>query len=55
MSNIDRILVALAALSLVVGFAARAYPVVDGLGKAMFGVFLILFFIRRFFGEESAS
>jgi hypothetical protein len=32
----------------------RANEIVDGLGKALFGVFVILFFIVRFFGEKNA-
>jgi hypothetical protein len=44
----------LAIVSLAVGFLFRQMPIIDGLGKAMFGVFLILYFIVRFFGRERA-
>jgi len=39
------------AVSLIVG---HHNEIIDGLGKALFGVFMILFFIDRFFGERNA-
>lgn len=42
-------------VSLAVGLIGHNYPIVDGMGKALFGVFLIVFFIDRFFGERNAS
>jgi hypothetical protein len=54
MLNLGTTFLALAIVSLAVGFLFRSSEVADGLGKAMFGVFLILFFIVRFFGEENA-
>jgi hypothetical protein len=54
MLNLGNVLLAVAVLSLAVGLIARSNPIVEGLGKALFGVFLSLFFIFRFFGEENA-
>ena len=45
---------ALAVVCLAVGLLSRHNAVVEGLGKAMFGVFVIGFFIIRFFGEKNA-
>jgi hypothetical protein len=47
-------LIALAIVFLAVGLLARGNAVVEGLGKAMFGVCVIGFFIIRFFGEKNA-
>jgi len=44
----------LAVLSLAIGFIGHGNPVVNGMGKALFGVFLILFLIVRLFGEKNA-
>ena len=52
--NSGVIFLGLALVALAVGLIGHSYPAVDGLGKALFGVFLILYFIRRFFGEEKA-
>jgi hypothetical protein len=52
MSNLATKFVAVAILSLAVGLIGRNNGIVDGLGKAFFGVFMILFFITRFFGQE---
>lgn len=54
MRNLGNIFLAVAVLSLIVGLVGRHNPIIDGLGKALFGVFLSLFFIYRFFGEEKA-
>jgi hypothetical protein len=45
---------AIAVLSLAVGLIGHNSPIVDGLGKAFFGVFMIMFFIIRFFGVKDA-
>ncbi len=45
---------AIAILSLVVGLVGHQNGIVNGLGKAFFGVFLILFLIDRLFGEREA-
>jgi uncharacterized membrane protein YtjA (UPF0391 family) len=55
MSKLEITLLALALISLVIGLAGHSAPIVDGLGKAMFGVFLILFFILRFFGGQKEA
>jgi uncharacterized membrane protein YfcA len=55
MSNRAIILLVIAAICLAVGLAAgNSSLIVDGLGKAMFGVFMILFFIVQLFGEKEA-
>ncbi len=56
LSNMGKLFLAVAIVSLVVGLTGHSHAIVNGIGKALFGVFLILFFIHRFFGgEESAS
>ena len=52
MQKYGMIFVALALVSLAIGLLVRHNAVVEGLGKAMFGVFIIGFFIVRFFGEK---
>ena len=52
MQKYRMIFVALALVSLAIGLLVRHNAVVEGLGKAMFGVFIIGFFIVRFFGEK---
>jgi hypothetical protein len=54
MSNLANILLGVAVICLVTSFVARGSAVLEGLGKALFGTFLILFFIVRFFGEKNA-
>jgi uncharacterized membrane protein YtjA (UPF0391 family) len=54
MSNLAITFLGIALVCLITSFVGRANEIVDGLGKALFGVFLILFFIVRFFGEENA-
>ena len=44
----------LALLSLTVGLIGHGSSIVNGMGKALFGVFLIMFLIVRLFGEENA-
>lgn len=53
--NLKYIFLAIAVVSLIAGLVGRNNPIVDGLGKALFGVFFILFLISRFFGRESVS
>ena len=53
-SKMDSILLGLAVVCLAASFIGHASEVIDGLGKALFGVFTIGFFIVRFFGEQSA-
>lgn len=55
MRNLRHILLAIAVVSLIASFVGRHNPVVDGLGKALFGIFFSLFLIHRYFGEESTS
>jgi uncharacterized membrane protein YtjA (UPF0391 family) len=38
----------------IIGFTAMGGPIITGVAKALFGTFLILFFIGRFFGHEPA-
>lgn len=52
--NRGMIFIGIAILSLAAGFLGHRYPIVDGLGKALFGVFFILFLIDRMFGEKKA-
>jgi hypothetical protein len=54
MFNFRNLLLAIAILSLAVGLLGRANPIVEGLGKAVFGALLTLYFILLFFGEERA-
>jgi hypothetical protein len=54
MSNLSLSFLAAAVVSLIVGLVGQSNEVVNGLGKAMAGVFMILFFITRFFGEKEA-
>ena len=54
MLNSAKVCLGIAILSLVVGFAAHGYPIIDGLAKALFGVFVIAFLIVRLFGEKNA-
>jgi hypothetical protein len=49
-----KICLGIAVVSLVVGLAMPTHEIVNGLGKAMFGVFFILFFIAHVFGEKNA-
>ena len=55
MSNLGKTFLIAAIVSLAIGLLGYKYPIVDGLGKAMFGVFLIGYFIDLFFGERSTS
>lgn len=55
MSNLSAGFIILAILSLVVAFLGRHMPIVDGIGKALFGVFVILFLIVRLFGEKEEA
>ena len=55
MSNLGKVLLAAAILSITVSLVGHKSAVVDGMGKAFFGVFLIVFFIDRFFGKENPS
>jgi hypothetical protein len=43
-----------AILCLAVSFIGRSSEIVDGLGKALFGVFFIGFLILQLFGEKRA-
>ena len=54
MSRGAMILLVVALLSLTVGLVGQSSQIVDGLGKAFFGVCMIGFFIVQFFGHESA-
>ena len=54
MQNSGGIFLGLAVVSLVIGLAGQTNAVVDGMGKAFFGVFMILFLILRLFGEKNA-
>lgn len=54
MLNSGGLLLGLAFLSLVIGLVGHANAIVDGMGKALFGVFVILFLIVRLFGEKNA-
>ncbi len=54
MSKTAIILLSIAVVCLLASFLGHANEIIDGLGKALFGVFLILFFIVRFFGEQNA-
>jgi len=49
-----KICLGIALVSLVVGLVVHTNEIVEGLGKALFGVFFILFFIRHVFGEKNA-
>ncbi len=51
MSN-SVIFLVIAIASLTTAFVGHNNEIVNGLGKALFGVFVILFFIVRFFGEK---
>jgi hypothetical protein len=53
-SNLAVTLLGLAVVSLAASLIGGRYEVIDGLGKAMFGVFISLFFIIQFFGQEKA-
>ena len=53
--DMGKIFVGIAILSLIVGIVGRSSPIVDGLGKALFGVFFILYLIDRLFGEKETS
>ena len=48
--NMSKIFLAVAIVGLVIGFVFHKHPVIDGLGKAVFGVFFILFFLAKLFG-----
>jgi ABC-type uncharacterized transport system permease subunit len=52
MSKLELVLVGAALACLIASFVFRANLMIDGLGKALFGVFLIAFFIERFFGDR---
>jgi hypothetical protein len=54
MSSFASILLGLAVVSLAASFVGARSEVVDGLGKALFGVFLSFFFIILFFGGKRA-
>jgi lipopolysaccharide export LptBFGC system permease protein LptF len=54
MSNLAVTLLIAAVIFLAASFIGGRSEVVDGLGKAMFGVCLSLFFIVLFFGERKA-
>jgi hypothetical protein len=54
MSNTGIFYLAIAVVCLATSFVFRNNDIVNGLGKALFGVFVILFFICRFFGEKNA-
>lgn len=45
-------LLAIAVVCLAVSFIVPDNEIIDGMGKALFGVFVIMFFIIRFFGGE---
>jgi hypothetical protein len=45
-------LLGIAFVCLITSLLAHTHEIVDGLGKALFGVFMILFFIVQFFGHE---
>ncbi len=51
-SKVTLVLPAAAVICLAVSFVVPS-EMLDGLGKALAGVFLILFFIVRFFGESA--
>jgi hypothetical protein len=56
MSNRANVFLGIAFLCLAIGFVAgHRNDIINGLGKALFGVFMILFFIDRFFGERKPS
>jgi hypothetical protein len=52
MSKTTVSLLAIAVVCLIVSFAVPDNDIIDGMGKALFGVFVIMFFIIRFFGDE---
>ena len=52
--NLALTFLAVAILSLLSSFIFHSSEIMDGLGKALFGVFLILFFIVRLFGPKNA-
>ncbi|MEW6161630.1 MAG: DUF1328 domain-containing protein [Verrucomicrobiota bacterium] len=54
MSNLAIPFVVLALLSGLIGFSGVGGQVTAGFSKAMLGVFMIVFFIVQFFGEEKA-
>lgn len=54
MRNSGGILLAVALLALAVGLVGHGNAIVNGLGKAFFGVFTILFLIQLLFGEKNA-
>ncbi len=54
MSKSELTFLGIALACLIASFAWHTNHMVNGLGKALFGVFLILFFIERFFGREEA-
>jgi hypothetical protein len=54
MSNLARTFLGVAIVCLAVGLIGHQNAIVNGLGKALAGVFMILFFIDRFFGERNA-
>ena len=54
MSNSGFLYLAIAIISLATSFILHHNDIVDGIGKALFGVFFILFLIVRLFGEKNA-
>ena len=47
--NMRNIFLAIAVAGLAIGFIFHKVPVVDGAGKAVFGVFFILYFLSKLF------
>jgi uncharacterized membrane protein YtjA (UPF0391 family) len=55
MSNLATTFLAIAIICLAASFIGRSSAIVDGLGKALFGVFMILFFMVRLFGGQKEA
>ena len=54
MSRLAMILLAVAVVCLLISLVGHSDQIVDGMGKALFGVAMIGFFIVQFFGETRA-